>query len=234
MPTRLTRLSAAVVAVAGFLFLAPRASADNVDSLDLTYKGGGNGVNGGGPFHWTQKTPVNTNFNTTLTTYCIDISDGIRSGTFTTHTDLTLAPTIGNDSTKVAAINTLYDHFYSSSFASSTTEAAFQLALWKLVYGSSLTIDTSTTTGKEANWLLNGKSYDGTTYNGSEHDLANAQLVALVASDNTKPRNQDQLLVVPNPTVKGVPTPPALMLAGVGVLALAGRARWIRRTKPTA
>jgi hypothetical protein len=215
------RFGVAVLVVVGFLTLSSRASAD---TLNLAFDNGGNGVNGGGPFNWTQKTPVNTNFASSFQTYCIDIHDYVHSGTFTTNTDLTKAPTIGNDSTKVAAINTLFDHFYSSSLGNATSEATFQLALWELVYGSSVNSQVGATS---AQVTAAGKLLDGSAWNGTEHDLASARLVALVDSSGTTPgtsgRNQDQLLV------QSVPAPPALMLAGVGVLALLGRARWAKR-----
>ncbi len=230
MKARLLRLCVAALAVIGFLTLSSRASADTIDTLNLTYNGGGNGQNGGGPFTWTQSGAPNTNFATSFQTYCIDTQDTVKSGTFITHTDLSAAPTIGNNTTKIAAINTLYDHFYNSSFSSATNEAAFQAALWSLVYGTS----TSNTT---AQYLLAGNMYNGATYNGVEHDLANAHLVALVDSSGVAPgvwgRNQDQILVVPNST-KPVPAPPAVMLAGIGMLALLGRSRWTRRTPAAA
>jgi hypothetical protein len=227
----LKRLAVAALLVASFATVPPRASADTVDSLNLTLTGGGNGINYGGPFHWTQTTPVNTNFATAVTTYCIDTQDYVRSGTFTTHTDLTKAPTIAattNPTATAAAITTLYDHFYSSSFQSTTNEAAFQLALWELIYGTNYKSEyypnaPTAAVAQQASNLLNG-----TAYNGTEHDLANAHLVALVdatSTPGTSGRNQDQLLVAPN----GVPAPPALLLAGMGVIVLAGRARWVTR-----
>lgn len=235
----LIRLSVAALAVAGFLTLSPRASADTIGSITLTLDpslpANGNGVNGGGAFTWNQTAPIN---GASVTTYCVDINDSIRSGTFTTHTDITAVPNIS--SSDATAIKTLYDHYYSSSFASAITEAAFQYALWKLVYGSSYTIPTGSTPDQktaaiEANYLLNGEMYNGKAYDNKEHDLANASLVALVPCDNgvngLKP-NQAQLMVVPNPP-KGVPAPPAVMLAGIGMLALFGRARWNRKATPT-
>ncbi|QJW96549.1 hypothetical protein [Frigoriglobus tundricola] len=230
MQPRLLRLCAAALAVVGFVALSPRASAD---TISLTFDGGGNGQNNGGPFNWTQTTPPNT----AVTTYCIDTQDYVRSGTFTIDTNIAAAPSIAHSTTAnvVAKIDTLFDHYYSSSFQNATTEAAFQQALWNLIYGGPL--DTSTTAGKEAQNLLNGKMYNGQAYNGVEHDLANASLVALVDVSGTplgsKNRNQDQIMVVPN-GVKGVPAPPAAMLAGIGVLALVGRSRWTRRTAATA
>ena len=214
MQPRLLRLCAAALAVAGFFALSPRASAD---TITLTFDGGGNGQNNGGPFNWTQTTPPHT----AITTYCIDTQDYVRSGTFTIDTNIGLAPPSEHSTTTnvVAKIDTLFDHYYSSSFTNATTEAAFQQALWNLIYGGPL--DTSTTAGKEAQNLLNGKMYDGTAYNGVEHDLANASLVALVDVSGdplgSKNRNQDQIEVVPNPTGRGgspVPAPPAVMLAG--------------------
>jgi hypothetical protein len=240
------RLSVAAIVVAGFVLLSSRASADTVSSLTLTFNTGtnGNGQNGGGAFYWTQTTPVNTAFNTAITTYCLDVQDSIikqpLTNSFTTHTDLTKAPEIGNKPATVTAINTLYDHFYNTSLSNTTLQAAFQLALWDLVYGSSNPILTnylsqfpnqfgtgdSATVKADAAAMLNGSMWNGT-----EHDLANSYLVALVDSSGTTPgtknRTQDQILVVPNP--KGVPAPPALMLAGIGVLALFGRARWTKR-----
>lgn len=236
MKPRLIRLYVAALVAVGFATFSPRASADTVDTLSLSLNpslpSNGNGVNGGGAFTWTQS-PINSNFSTDLTTYCIQLGVAVRDGTFTTHTDLTQAPNITTGN--LGAITTLYDHFYSSSFTGANpavSEAAFQYALWKLVYGSSYTIPTGTTTNqieaaKEANYLLAGKMYNGAVYNNVEHDLANAYLVALVPNDTsggTKP-NQAQILVQP----KGVPAPPAAMLAGIGVLALLGRARWNRR-----
>lgn len=227
MKPRFLRLCVAALAVAGFLALSPRASADTIGSISLTYNGGGNGQNGGGPFHWTQTSPPNV--GATVYTYCVDTADTVRSGTFTTHTDLT---SIRNVTTKAQTdgIVKLYDHYYSSSFMSASYEAAFQAALWNLVYGGS-------TSNAIAQNLLADKGFDGLGYKNNEHDLANASLLALVSTDqnsfNKMARNQDQIMVVPNPP-KGVPAPPAVMLAGIGVLALFGRARWTRRTPAAA
>jgi hypothetical protein len=239
MKARLLRLCAAAVAALTFLAAAPRASADTITlQLSPSLPANGNGVNGGGAFHWTQSTPINTQYGTAITTYCADVNDGIRSGSFNISTSLTAIPNIST--TDETSIKTLYDHFYNSSFTYNgvVSQAAFQYALWKLIYGSTYTIPAGSTAdqieaAKEANYLLAGKFYNGTTYANTEHDLANAYLLALVPNDtSTNPndpnglkRNQDQIMLV-----KNVPAPPGLMLAGVGVLALVGRARLSRRT----
>lgn len=242
MRPRLIRLCVAVLAVAGFLTLSPRASADTIGSITLTYNSGsnGNGLNGGGAFHWTESAPIN---GASVTTYCIDVQDSIKtsgSSTFTTHTDLTKAPTIANNNPGgVGAINALYTHYYNTSLTSSTLQAAFQLALWDLVYGASnptltgylATIPYNSTVAADATKMLNN------TLTETQPELSNFSLIALVdsagGSPGTKNRNQDQIMVVPNPPVKGVPAPPAVMLAGIGMLALFGRARWNRKANPT-
>ncbi len=241
MQPRLFRLVVAALAVAGLLTLSPRASADTI-SLNLTagstsvsYKPNGGSVVsvGGGPFHWTQTTPINTNYASAITTYCIDLTHGITSGTYTTQTNLTLAPTIGTDA-KGLAITELFDRYYYNSLTSSANSSAFQLALWELVYdgatSKSLTAgsiqgDTAQPYTAQAQSMLNSL---GSKSSYANHDLAISHLEVLVSSNG----NQDQIMVVPNPP-KGVPAPPAVMLAGIGVLALFGRSRWTRRT-PTA
>jgi len=53
--------------------------------------------------------------------------------------------------------------------------------------------------------------------------------VAPAPGADKQTNGQDQMIVVP----KGVPAPPALLLAGIGVLALAGRSRLNRRQNAT-
>jgi hypothetical protein len=239
MPRQI-RLSAALVAAVGFLAAAPRASAD---TITITLDNGGTPVsynpNGGasvteyaGPFHWTQTAPTSAN----ITTYCIDLTHYISTGgtyTYTTVPVASLVPLSGdgtgiNTTAKVNAIDALFNKYYTISQTSAADSAAFQLALWKLEYDGPSSSPTSLTTGTIqlagdtkttlAQEMLNG------TLPSSYNDLANASLVALISGTS----NQNQIEVVPNPPVAGVPAPPALMLAGIGVLGLVGRARWAR------
>jgi hypothetical protein len=236
------RLSAVALAVAGFLSAVPRVSADTVNLL-LDAGTTGNGINGGGAFHWTQTTPVNSNYDTALTTYCIDLTGRIdRTGvsSYAATTDLTQAPAIGNDSVKVAAINTLFDHFYDTSLQNSTLQAGFQLALWELEYGSNSGLVSQRPTTPQVTADANGM-LTGSLWNGTEHDLADGHLVALLSTGGVvaasagrfhpfvvpQGPNQDQILVVQNPPA-AVPAPPGLMLAAVGALLLIGRIRWTR------
>ncbi len=229
---RLIRLGVAAVAVAGFLTLSPRASADTITLLMETngtgvyiYPYGGLAVlEGSGPFQWSQTAPLVPGFPTTVLTYCIDIEQFIKLGqahTFTIQPHLALAPTIGTEA-KAAAITELYDRYYLTGLTNTANQNAFQLALWELVYDGpdsrNLSAGRIQVTNAQAQAMLNSL---GTPY--STHDLAGSKLLALVS--DTK---QDQLVVIPGPG-KPVPAPPAVVLAGVGVLALLGRARWNRR-----
>lgn len=229
------RLGTALAVVAGFLALAPRADAEVLNlTLDdngnpVTYKPyGGNSVSiNAGPFHWTQSSPSNTNYPNTFTTYCIDLDHFISKGStyaYFPQTDLKVAPTIGDNAAKVGAITELFDHYYKNSLTSTANETAFQLALWELVYdgasSKSLGAGRIQASNTAAQNLLDslGKSY-------SNHDLAGYQLVALVS----KSGNQDQITVIPNPPVNGVPAPPGLVIAGMGFgCMLLGRLRFRR------
>lgn len=259
MPSRLIRFSVAVVAVAGFLTLSPRASAE---LLTLNYQGTttnpgnptvGFTLNGTpytnfavGPFYWSQNSvPPNANFPPPIATFCIEIDASqplppIGTNATFSVVNPTTAPTIDNDATKVAAITELYGRYYTTAwndkntFHGDTNSVAFQLALWELVYDGASTknlgagnfqapdLGTYTTTAQNMLNSLNGNtSFFNNKFGGSE-------LVALLApAEGAKTQDfvQDQLILRP----KGVPAPPAVVLAGIGALALFGRARWSRR-----
>ncbi|MDY3554748.1 hypothetical protein R5W24_003877 [Gemmata sp. JC717] len=259
------RLLVAVLVVAGFTNLSPRASAE---LLGLNYQGEttspGNpflavSANGQsfshtppGPFYWSQnQSPPNANFPPPIATFCIELSASqvlppLGSNVLFDVVSPSASPTIGNDPLKIAAIAELYGRYYDfawndkNTFHGSVASAAFQLALWELVYdgagGKNLASgnfqapvpDAYTTTAQNMLNSLNGS-------NAFETNLGGYELVALLApatSEPTKPQNQiqDQLLLKPKP----VPAPPAALLAGIGVLALVGRARFARRSAATA
>jgi hypothetical protein len=224
----LFRLSAFAAAL---LVLAPRASAEIVtlkmetNGTTVMYNpyGGPAKTAGSGPFRWTQVDPPNANFPPSVLGYCIDLDQYIYLGqphTFTVQPNLALAPTIGTDA-KAVAITELYDRYYLGGLADTAGQNAFQFALWELVYDGpderSLGAGRIQATNAQAQAMLSSL---GTPY--SNHDLAGSKLLALVSETY-----QDQLVVIPDPPAHA-PAPPAAVLAGLGLLALAARARWLR------
>src|SRR5206468_504291 len=105
---------------------------------------------------------------------------------------------------------------------------AFQLALWELVYGPRFSVDPAVFP-EEATahaWVT------GLTGNPGAFASAfpNMELVALVApADPSEAKlstpTQDQLTL----RAKAVPAPPAVVLAGLGLVMIAGRARWRKK-----
>jgi hypothetical protein len=156
---------------------------------------------------------------------------------------------------KVNEITALYGKYYNSAWGTASgangdaNATAFQLALWELIYdsaydtshtvtgsqtyfsGSTGATFTSSSAGTAAQNMVafalgyaNNATGASNLYNNST-SLKNTQLVDLTSSTG-----QDQLWVesIP-PKVTGVPAPPAVLLAGFGILALAGRGRWNRQ-----
>ncbi len=232
--TRLFRLAFTVIAVAA---LAPSAKAETISltrnpasgvSVSFNYLGS-NVTTSGGIFSWSQNSPINSNFNSAVPTYCIELDQGLSSSatTFTVQTNLTAAPLIGTTS-KANAITSLFDRFYNSTIGNTSRQASFQLALWEIIYdGAPSTTRTESTSGSVrftnslAQSFLNDIQNNAYYTNGS---LAGNRLVALVNGTI-----QDQITVDPVPPADPIPAPPAVLLAGLGGLALFGRARFTRR-----
>jgi hypothetical protein len=200
-------------------------------------------------------TPPNNSFPNPLTTFCIElgntaetqISPGTRY-TFGVRPDLTTAPTIGTQA-KADAILELYGRHYNtawaaSGFAGSSDAVAFQLALWELVYDGRSS-DPTSLTDSTGHFHVNGADYgaaattaqswlNGLTGNPGAFaaNLPGMELVALVAPADPSDAKlntptQDQLAIRP----KAVPAPPAVVLAGLGVVALVGRRKlWKKAT----
>jgi hypothetical protein len=237
MKPSVLRIGTAALALALLLASAPAARAEtislvrNPSGVSVSYTDNGTPTTStGGIFSWTQTTPLNTNFNSAVPTYCIELDQGFGSNpiTYTVQTNLAAAPTIGTAS-KATAITSLFDRFYNSTIGNTTRQAAFQLALWDILYDGapSTSINESasgrirysnSTTQTMLDAIANNTAYS----NGS---LAGNRLVALVNGTS-----QDQLTVDPNPTPGNpVPAPPALALAGIAFAALAGRSRALKR-----
>jgi hypothetical protein len=148
--------------------------------------------------------------------------------------------------TQVEAIKALYGNNYdfandratgTGALAQNFENAAFQLALWEILYDSNYSLsggnfslddgpnDAYVGIKNEAEAMLGNLTGGLANYNASGYEV-----VALISPSGAKGADnesfQDHITVQP----KAVPAPPAFMLAGVGVLALLGRARWNRKT----
>ncbi|VTR94683.1 Uncharacterized protein OS=Thioflavicoccus mobilis 8321 GN=Thimo_3093 PE=4 SV=1 [Gemmata massiliana] len=244
------RLLVAVGAVAGFLFLSPRASAELITlQLDHTVPStvsvnlGGTPISNvaPGPFSWSDKNdPPNSSFSSPIATFCIELTGTITVGgtyVFGVYAPED-APTIGS-ADKANAIRALYGNFYNSawtnpSFKGDNESKAFQLALWELVHETDATktvssgnFQTTSTAATRANEMLNGLAGGLDKYNNSDYELVALIAPAPGAKDQTP--GQDQLAVRP----KSVPAPPAALLAGIGGMIFMGCSRLKRRLTPS-
>ena len=199
-----------------------------------------------GPYYWNSVPPPNSG-PPAFATMCIELTQGIPGGAVAFNVVApSSSPTI-NDTAKGDALVALYGNFYNTAWNDPTTAntdtsyRAFQLAIWEIVTDGA---------GSAANRLTTGlfRSNDTaaaiaqamltTTLNdiaGGQTNFTtrfpNEELVALVSESA-----QDQLLLRTQKTtiVSIVPTPPGLVLAGMGLVVLLGRARWRQRSSMTA
>lgn len=254
MQPRLIHRTIATIAVAGFLVLSPRASAEVID-LELTGIGGGSAtiefkdspmLRPLGAFSWkdTNVDQPNPSFPSTIKTFCIELDQGLPTlnpptATFKI-TDPASAPTL--NAAKADAIRALYGNFYDAQNDKviDGKDRAFQIALWEIVYDLGSTnglnlsngdfaYNVSSATLTDANTMLSGLGGGLDKFNASGYEL-----VALVAPAGVESKPQDQVQDQVTIRPRGVPAPPGLLLAGVGVLALFGRARWNRRAPASA
>lgn len=128
--------------------------------------------------------------------FCIDVTNLLRTGTFEEQAD---APSPGLN---FALIGKLFDHYYAGATTASSS-AAFQLALWAIVNGSSESM-SSTFGGAAAtanNWLS------------SLADLASLGHYQFTVLEPLSPEANQRLL-----TAARVPEPGTLALLGLGLL----------------
>lgn len=194
-----------------------------------------------------------------ISTFCMELGQGLTTSSATynivslTDPSTTISKNNGSSATAVAnAIEALYGFYYNTAWgtssgakaSNSTDFTAFQLAIWELVYDGAYDVShpnatnffssgnlTSPTSSAEAeaqamlNNVLNNVNQGITDFS---ENLPGVTLVAL-----TNCSYQDQLWLDPTPKISGVPAPPGILLAMVGLFALVGRSRLNRRV-PTA
>lgn len=251
MESRLVRSCVAAVAVTLFLASAPRADAESLTMVfhsttgaaPTSYSFNGNTASTTpGPYYWMSQPPPNLG-PPTFTTMCIELTQGLPTvgaavGFFVVNP--ADAPTIG-DQARADALTALYGNYFNTTWTDPATAnsagdfRAFQLAVWEIMTdgaGSSLNrFTTGNFLSDDANAAA-AQSMLNTTLNdiaGGEalfqSRFPDTELVALVTDSA-----QDQLLMRFKKTVTAsVPAPPGLILAGIGMFALLGRARWKRQ-----
>jgi hypothetical protein len=262
MQTRLLSACAAAAAAVVFLAGSSRAQADTVtlyfdhitsQSVQTTFNGNPATFTPG-PYYW-KNPPSALNANTA--TFCVQLDQFITLNSTYTFQKSSLAnmPTIGNQ-TKADYITELYGRYYNTAwnnpgFAGSTASAAFQLALWELIYDGPVSpsnkgnLDLSSGIFKDTadapatplaqKYLTGGGGYVALSGDTSQFakNLAGYDLIGL--TDVTPPSGaqavqqgiQDQLVLTPK--TPGVPAPAGVWLAGAGLVALIGRGRFLRR-----
>ncbi|NGP53319.1 PEP-CTERM sorting domain-containing protein [Thioalkalivibrio sp. XN8] len=139
----------------------------------------------------------------TVDAFCIDVTNYLKTGSYTSETNV---PSPG--SLNFELIGKLYDHYYAGA-TSAKSSAAFQLALWAIVNGSSTSLSSSfgyfdsTKTVKDVadEWL---------TSLGSKNPLNHYEFTVL---EPHHPTDNQRLL-----THTRVPEPGTLALLGLGLL----------------
>lgn len=243
MLARLPRIIVAAVAVAGFLTHAPRASADYVlDGFDNPSPGQIYQIsllNGTGPY--TSPTTavsagvartVEVSVSTTPVNFN-SVSGTIGGGVFTMDSD--------NSSAATSRIT----YALSGSAANLTGATGVELGFLNLDPGTTagggaatsmpVTIEIMTATGTlTGTTLIDGsgvpfsKSIDFSSLSGTG-DLSQVNSITFTMNGGS-PSQKAVDFALDSITVKTVPAPPAALLAGFGVLALLGRARFTRKS----
>ncbi len=158
--------------------------------------------------------------------YCIDLAQTISFGTlYTDYTKSSLAADGVLSSLRKGEIAQLFHGFYTTSLLNSTNSAAFQLALWEILFetGSTLDVDGAHGGTRGVNYASNPDTP------GSVIAIADAWLAGLGAfsTDTTglytyrSEWHQDQIVY------HRTPEPPTwiILCAGLGLIALLARRR---------
>jgi hypothetical protein len=214
---------------------------------------------GGGLFHWDGSAGAtgglgggnNTpGYGGAFTTFCTDIKDFVSTGTVFTYnpapTDIALAPinngtgqtfnadlTGGMGSVKASLLSLLYGQHYANGDATSSAanSAAFQLAVWKIVYSPvAATLASVNLSAYDVTHV--GTGFYVTGANSGETNQANGWLQGLNLNGTgmslaalSSPTYQDQIVVVP---------PPPAVYAGLALAASCLIWRRLRRNDEVA
>lgn len=217
------------------LMLGGTASADIGLSYDGLYFGNGNSLTAqtnyghfyAGAMSWTVTgggESLGYSVGDQITTFCTEITQSVQSHTIYDFTEVDQAPNSngGMGEERAGLIQDLYNNHFSEAMSSAFHSAAFQIAIWEIVYETSsdsegnLNLDASSGPG----FRVTGGSADNfnVAFGMSALDLANNWLNGLTSVELTtllaltSGSGQDQIILIP------LPTP--VMMAGLGLLAL--------------
>lgn len=242
MLARLPRLAAAVVAVAGFLTHAPRASADYVlDDFNNPSPGTIYQIsllNGTGPYTSPTTTvssgvtrTVQVSVNTTPVNFN-SVSGTIGGGVFTMDSDNSSAATskityaLTGASRNLSGATGLSLNFLNldpGTVPTGGTPNSVPVQVQLVTSTGTRTLNT-TITGSGAPFT---RDFDFSSFSGTGNMSQVNSIVFTINRPAVSQRAVD--FALDGVSVKQVPAPPAVLLAGLGVLALLGRARLARK-----
>jgi len=219
-------ITATVATSANAAFVTARFdSISPVDFLDFTLEG----VSETGPvgvFNWTRLAgDAGGEIGSTFQTFCIEITQGVLVGTIHTYDLIPTedAPLPGSPSSgglagmgagKANQLAKLYAEYYDDALATQNGAAAFQTAVWEIVYDAGTDLTGGAFFAANTAGVFN-QAFVNTAVTWLNTLPALTDAAPLVALSNLI--DQDQVVIVPEPT--------GFALAGIGAAALMFRRR---------
>ena len=201
-----------LASVAGAGTITAKYTSNLSQSANITASGGVyNGNVSTVAYHWTRTdsagSGVDSSVPVTFDTYCVDLSQSVHSNTNYTFQVISMA-----DAGYSALQRTLLTQLWGASKASIDTKeesAAFQLAVWEIVYDTNLNTSNGTFKVNSSSSLRNAAQALVTNANNLASNPAATNFELVVLRSSTA---QDQITAIP------VPSPGAAALAGFGGL----------------